>query len=197
LIPLVVLKVGGSLFDWPDLPERLRALPKIVPETRLVLVPGGGRFADAIRDYDAIHHIGEERCHWLALKTLRLQADVLEWMLPEWQRVEAVRECDSKSILDPHSFALSDEANAERLPHLWEVTSDSIALRVAQVLKASRLILLKSTDRPEGIPWRQASERGLVDTYFPVLLERAPMPVEWWNLRGRVFASSGDQSCSV
>lgn len=183
MIPLAVLKVGGSLFDWPDLPERLRALPPTLPETRLVLVPGGGRFADALRDYDAVHRIGEERCHWLALKTLRLQAEVMEWMLPEWKRVDAVRETDPRAILDPYSFASSDEASFDRLPHSWEVTSDSIALRVAQVLKASRLILLKSTDRPEGITWREVSERGLVDTYFPVLLERAPMPVEWRNLR--------------
>lgn len=179
----VVFKVGGSLFDWPPLPERLRTLPRAFPEANLILVPGGGRLADVIRHYDSLYRIGEEQSHWFALKTLRLQAEILKWMLPDWRLVDQIRDGDTKVILDPHAFAMLDEANPDRLPHTWEVTSDSVALRVAQVSKASRLILLKSTPRPEGMGWREASERGLIDPHFPARFEQEPMPVEWWNLR--------------
>ena len=48
--PRIVVKVGGSLFDWPDLGERLCRWLAVQEEKEILLVPGGGPTADVIRD---------------------------------------------------------------------------------------------------------------------------------------------------
>ena len=47
--PIMVIKVGGSLFDRPDLGPQLLREMKRFPGQRLLLVPGGGATANAVR----------------------------------------------------------------------------------------------------------------------------------------------------
>ena len=53
-----VIKVGGSLFDRPDLGPRLRRWLDANAPWETILVPGGGRLVDVIRDLDRIHGLG-------------------------------------------------------------------------------------------------------------------------------------------
>jgi aspartokinase-like uncharacterized kinase len=168
----VVVKVGGSLFDLPDLGLRLRRWLLRLDTGAVLLVPGGGKFADAVRDLDKIHLLGEEKAHWLALRALTLSARFLVQLLPgasilghPWV-CSYVWERGQIPVLDAHEFALIDESKAGRLPHAWTVTSDSIAARVSRVLEARRLVLLKSVTIPEGTDWREARRCGWVDDYF-------------------------------
>src|SRR5579862_134578 len=79
---LTVVKIGGSLYDLPDLRSRLQRWLDRLPG-RILLVPGGGRTTDVIRDFDAVHSLGEERSHWLALRALALNAVCLADLLPD------------------------------------------------------------------------------------------------------------------
>src|SRR4051812_9509912 len=83
-----VIKVGGSLLEWPELPGRLAAFlddhrragdPSASPFT---LIAGGGTAADMIRTLDRIHGLGDERAHWLAVDVLDLNARILASLLP-------------------------------------------------------------------------------------------------------------------
>ena len=68
--PLTVVKVGGSLYDLPDLGLRLQdslAWLGKCPSPTSCSCRAAGRTADVIRDFDRIHHLGEERAHRLAL----------------------------------------------------------------------------------------------------------------------------------
>jgi len=56
----VLIKVGGSLYDLPDLPGRLRTLIEQLDTPRVLLFPGGGAAADAVRALDLCHRLGEE-----------------------------------------------------------------------------------------------------------------------------------------
>ncbi len=166
----VVVKVGGSLYDLPDLGRRLRALFEGLGTRRLLLVPGGGAAADVIRALDRTHQLGQESAHWLALRALSLNA----WFLARLVNgivvghptaTRAAWEAGQLTVLDGFSFALADEAEPEHLPHSWDVTSDSIALRAALVLDADQLVLCKSAPCP-----KQAGDncvpKELVDPYF-------------------------------
>src|SRR5437016_6173909 len=93
-IGLTVLKVGGSLYGLPDLPARLRKLLADLNTERVVLFPGGGAAADAVRELDRMHRLGEDAAHWLALRALTVNAYFLNRILPEmpvaiWPKVPA------------------------------------------------------------------------------------------------------------
>ena len=92
------------------------------------------------------------------------------------------------SILDCDAFLREDESRPGALPHSWDVTSDSIAARVAVMLGAERLVLLKSVDVPSGTSWEEALARGWVDAHFPRVVASAPFAVEVVNFR-RVLES--------
>jgi aspartokinase-like uncharacterized kinase len=180
----VVVKVGGSLYDVPDLGSRLGRWLKELGRCRVVLVPGGGPTADVIRTLDHCHGLGDERAHWLALRALTLNAWFLATLLPH-----AVVTDDptsgppgSLAILDAHAFAQADEGRPWALPHSWTVTSDALAARVAAVAGA-RLILLKSVTVPDGLDWRAAERLGMVDAAFADIVDRHALEVRAVNLR--------------
>jgi aspartokinase-like uncharacterized kinase len=187
-----VVKVGGSLFDLPDLGERLRhwlAGDAIPAGHRILLVPGGGPTTDVIRALDRRHGLGDEKAHWLALRALTLNAHVLADLLtgvavvgdPERIAEGGERVC----LLDAHAFACLDERrHGRRLPHTWDVTSDSVAARVAIVTGATALVLLKSMALPAGVSWDEAGRLGLVDPLFATVLQGAvglEVRVENWR----------------
>jgi aspartokinase-like uncharacterized kinase len=181
---MIVVKVGGSLYDHPGLGPGLWAYLESLAAPAL-LVPGGGPFADAVRSLDAIHGLGDESAHWLALRSLdtaaaflrRLLGPILSHPVTEppphgdhpWQHL----------VLDARTFCFHDA----ELPHSWAVTSDSIAARAAVAFGAARLVLLKSADIPPGTPWPEAAARGWVDAHFPSLVAKHGLRVEAVNFR--------------
>jgi aspartokinase-like uncharacterized kinase len=86
------------------------------------------------------------------------------------------------AVLDPYAFCQADEGRPGSLPHSWRATSDAIAARVAE-MAGGRLVLLKSTHLPAGMPWSAAAAAGLVDETFDAVVNRADLRVEWVNLR--------------
>ena len=74
------------------------------------------------------------------------------------------------SLLDAHAFCTADAADS--LPACWNATSDSVAARVAVVLGAAELVLLKSVAVPEPCDWVEAGRRGWVDPHFAAVLGR-------------------------
>lgn len=180
---LTVVKVGGSLYDLPDLGPRLVCcLRELKP---VLMVPGGGASADVVRAWDRQHGLGEEAAHWLALRSLSLNAQLLAQLLPGVPVVQNVNEDQPWAILDAYEFSRADEGQAGALPHLWDVTSDALAARVAVVARARRLLLLKSTDIPPDIDWAEAGARNLVDRWFARALRGADgrMQVQGVNFR--------------
>jgi aspartokinase-like uncharacterized kinase len=90
----------------------------------------------------------------------------------------------SLTVIDPHEFCRVDDGRPASLPHTWDVTSDSVAARVAEVAGAE-LVLLKSADLPVGMSWEAAAAHGLVDPMFGSIVGRAGLRVRWVNLRRR------------
>jgi 5-(aminomethyl)-3-furanmethanol phosphate kinase len=172
----LVVKVGGSLYDLPDLGPRLRNWLHALPSRRVLLIPGGGAAADLVRQADNPDHLGEERCHWLALRALQFTGHVLAARLAGGQVIEEIEDRESAwqhdriPILDMHAFALADEGRPDHLAHRWAVTSDSLAARAAVVAGINELILLKSCDFPAGCHWAEAARRGIVDAAMPEVL---------------------------
>ena len=173
--PLHVCKVGGSLFDVPDLGARLNAWIGSRPAERILVIPGGGAAADLVRRLQPIHGLNDPRAHWLGVRSMSFTACLLAELLG----LPVVTDLRAEhAIFDVYRFVRADGA----LPSSWDVTSDSIAARVAQVHRG-RLTLFKSVDLPAGMTWAQAAAAGLVDRAFPTVA--VGLQVDWINLRAR------------
>jgi aspartokinase-like uncharacterized kinase len=196
--PIAVYKIGGSLFDLPDLFDRLNALFRN-ERTRPLVVAGGGGAADLVREWDRLHGLGESRSHRLAIQSLSLGAAFLAdglngAIVADRESAEAAWSEARIPVLDVAGFLERETtAGADPLPASWDVTSDSIAAWVAERWPA-RLALVKSAS-PESalLPY--------VDPYFAAACAGLAR-VEWIDLRGgergwlSSEAHSTGQSCS-
>jgi aspartokinase-like uncharacterized kinase len=184
-----VVKVGGSLYDLPDLGGRLRRWLGELPARHVLLVPGGGAAADAVRDFDRLNRLDEDTSHWLALRALTVNAHALAALLRPAEVVTAWGECPAAwrrggvAVADCHAFLAEDESRPDHLPHGWHVTSDSVAARLARLGGAGELILLKSVDLPPGADWGEACRLGAVDEYFAEAVRGAALRVRAVNFR--------------
>src|SRR5687767_6623166 len=104
-----IVKIGGSLFDLPDLRTRLLGWLARQSAKRIVLVPGGGSSAEVIRVLDRTHRLGEEAAHWLALRMVQVNGWFLKVLLPQAQIVASPEEEASLGILNAYAFARADE----------------------------------------------------------------------------------------
>jgi aspartokinase-like uncharacterized kinase len=187
----LVIKVGGSLFDLPDLGERLSQLLDLAGNAETVLVPGGGAFVDVIRDLDGVHHLGQESAHQLALaamvvsghfltKILANRSSELAVDLPGFQKLW---DLGKLPVVNAVAFGAMDDASTEPLQHHWDVTSDSIAARLAIYCGADELWLLKSKGVPADRDVEAAACGELVDPTFPDIIRAQKFALRIINLR--------------
>ena len=145
----VVVKVGGSLLAHPvHIAPVLETLDQAAAAARLLIVPGGGPFADTVRDVDRKFGLSEDAAHWMAILAMdqyahllasRLRAASVVWGPPDIAGAYGRRELP---VLAPSRW-LHD---ANPLPHSWDVTGDSIAAWVSGAVGAARLVLVKPPD---------------------------------------------------
>jgi aspartokinase-like uncharacterized kinase len=183
-LPIRVVKVGGSLFQRRQLPEQLRAWLSAQPPAFHVLIAGGGDLTDVIRSWDSRFELGETNSHWLCVEALSIAAGALVLALGQPSLVRnyqqmldllAARELPTAMVFDVQQFLSDIEPGLppQRLPHRWEVSTDSIAARLAEVLNADELILLKSRPCSDPQPGFVAlAAEGFVDDYFPTIAPR-------------------------
>lgn len=168
----VVIKIGGSCASTLDLRRWTAAVA--ASGGRAVVVPGGGPFADAVRDaqprmgFDdsAAHHMAmlgmEQFGHALASFHERLSvAD----NMTDLQRVLSY---GSVPVWLPARMAMQ----AADIPPSWQVTSDSLAAWLAGRLNAARLILLKQVELPrQPVAVSELVAKEIVDPAFPQFLK--------------------------
>jgi probable H4MPT-linked C1 transfer pathway protein len=157
---VLVIKIGGGLLEHVDHFERVVAAVADVSRTiPVVVVPGGGPFADAVRRVDERLTLGDDEAHWMAvlgmdqyahLLAARIEAGVV---ISTRTELEAAHHSRRIPVLAPSIWLKA----ADPLPHSWDVTSDSIAAWVAAELGAAHLLVIK----PPG-----ARGPNLVDKHF-------------------------------
>jgi 5-(aminomethyl)-3-furanmethanol phosphate kinase len=187
--PLTVLKIGGSLFDLPELPDVVGRVVAQRPGNAALLVAGGGPAADVVREWDRVYHLGEDAAHELALEGLDLTASLLARFFPTARLVRSEQQMHmaiadrALSILCAGCFIKAAVAQGHPpLEHSWRVTSDSIAAWTARVLRASELVLLKSIPVPCALSLSAAAAAGVVDEHFPVAAASLSA-IGWVNAR--------------
>lgn len=158
-----VVKIGGGLLADPSqLGRVLDVVGAAATHRRLVVVPGGGPFADTVRDVDSRFQLSDDAAHWMGILAMDQHAHLIASKLNGAILVEGPQDIAAMRlgqipILTPSRWL----RQADPLPHSWDVTSDSIAAWVAREIGATRLILIK----PAG-----ATGPNLVDAHFARVL---------------------------
>lgn len=170
----LVLKVGGSLLSaagWPRLLDDLIVGLGAIP---LTLIIGGGAIVEGLREIDAAAPQPPQLMHDLAVDAMHFTARLVS--KTTGLSIAPRPACSAAACILDVPLWLMESGEAGRLPTSWDVTSDSIAARVAQGCGAG-LMLAKSTappQCPEGDArdrLRPLTESGWIDRFFPSAAE--------------------------
>ncbi|MGH8630765.1 MAG: aspartate kinase, partial [Burkholderiales bacterium] len=137
---------------------------------KAVLVPGGGPFADAVREAQEKSGFGEHTAHRMALLAMEqfglMLCGLQSGLVPAGSGA-TIRSAFARGevpVWMPSTMVLSDPS----IPESWEVTSDSLSAWLASRLDASTLVLVKSVRLTEPQPpVEEWAARGWVDSGFP------------------------------
>jgi len=165
--PLVV-KLGGSLAGTPLLTGWLEALD-LYPDP-LVIVPGGGGFAEAAREMQKKMHFDNDVAHHIALVAMEQYGLALAALWPRLA-MAATPAAIGRALRTGRvaCWAPAAMALAAPLPKSWDVTSDTLAAWLAAHLRAERLLLIKSApvDPEADLTFADLASTGLIDRLFP------------------------------
>jgi 5-(aminomethyl)-3-furanmethanol phosphate kinase len=140
-----VVKVGGSLGRGTCLPELGERLVELGRRYGLLVVPGGGVFADAVREQDEKFGLRSGTAHWMAILAMDQYGHLLADLMPGCGLVRTLGEARGRLTREGVTVLLPSEPlrRADALPHSWSVTSDSIAAWLTGQVGARLLVLLK------------------------------------------------------
>src|SRR6266571_3110112 len=184
----VVIKIGGSLGRGRSLPRLLARVSRLARHRRLLVVPGGGLFADLVRGEQARHRLAEPSAHRMALRAMDQYGLLLSALCPGARPVDdlALARRVAAGGRVPVLLASAIVERERRLERSFRLTSDSIAAFLARRVRADRLVLLKACAGEAGpvarSRLRRLARRGVVDRLFPAL---APPRAETWIVNGR------------
>ena len=144
-----VIKVGGSLAaNAANLRALCAELRKADERFRLVVVPGGGEFADVVRTMDSRFVLDSHVTHRMAVLGMDQYGLLLSTMIPECRTALSLGVVPGLSgpgrlvVLLPSRVVF----RARSLETSWDVTSDSIAAYVAGRIGIEKLILATNVD---------------------------------------------------
>jgi aspartokinase-like uncharacterized kinase len=163
-----VVKLGGSLLGTPELKEWLSLLAK-QSDGRIVIVPGGGVFADTVREHQKQGEYDDTAAHQMALLAMEQYGLVLKSVQPALAMAASELEIAERSwqhraiVWMPSQMVLADDG----IPPSWDITSDSLAAWLAGKIGADRLVLVKHHDVDEQpVPIRRLMSEGILDAAF-------------------------------
>jgi aspartokinase-like uncharacterized kinase len=144
----VVIKIGGSLARTRTLGALLDSIAGWRGRASILVVPGGGPFADLVRAEHSRLGLSESAAHRMAILAMDqyglLLSDLASGALPVSRLAAigtALRAGRLPIFLPSRSLLRRDPFDPS-----WDVTSDSIAAYIATLVKAKALLLLKDVD---------------------------------------------------
>lgn len=178
---LLVLKLGGSLLES----GRLASVLDIVARRKrpVILVPGGGKFADQVRQSQAANGFDDASAHRLAMFAMHQMANVIASRSRHFAPAATKEEIGMAGVNGlvpiwlPSTLAGADET----IPKTWDMTSDSLAAWLAGAVGAKEVALVKSCGVEPAADLEQLTAAGIVDPLFRGYVERLNLS---WSVVG-------------
>lgn len=161
-----VIKFGGSLVDPPVIDAALQWVMRVALAGPTVIVPGGGAYADTVRDLQTRFCLDDACAHRQALLAMAQTAHLIQSRVRnQWQQHWPISQAVEAPIV---VWSPEDWVWREDLPMRWALSSDSLALILAETLGAGRCLLMKSLPKSvENRCWEEWVAASWVDALFP------------------------------
>lgn len=150
-----VIKIGGSLF-----PQHAKKLIEGLTSENVIIICGGGEFANQIREYDKLFGFSDTAAHESAIMCMDITGRLLSDICDNAEATYDLK--TAKKILKKGKIPILLPSRllhyVDPLEHSWNVTSDSISFYISQMIQAKLLI---ATD-VDGIYTRKPSAKDAI-----------------------------------
>lgn len=155
------------MHDMDSLRRCLRSLERNSND-KVVIVPGGGLFADHIRLLQKQCEFDDKTAHQMSILAMQQMALLYKSICNTMVLAKTVSSI--KQALHTHAVVIwlpdIDELNMSGIKASWDVTSDSLAAWLTNQLTAEQLILVKSAEIPATVNIQNMQDLGILDRAF-------------------------------
>ena len=178
---MIVLKIGGSLYQSDSLNDWLAKLEDSLSKP-VVIVPGGGPFADQVRDATIKWQLSNQCGHDMAVMGMQQFAHLMQGLNNKLKLVSSLQEI--LQISNHHRAIIwapyEEVVRADDIEKDWQTTSDSLAAWLASKLAASHLCLVKSASVANK-SLSQLIDSGVVDKNFNNYLDDCSSKLHFYH----------------
>jgi aspartokinase-like uncharacterized kinase len=165
---VIVIKLGGSLAHSKTLINCFNKIQQRYQRRSVIIVPGGGAFADQVRLAQQQWQFDEVAAHHMAILAMQQMALMFNGLVPHWPIVSSLSDLQ---LAIPQNKTLiwspnSEELDQAAIPATWDITSDSLAAWLAKQLSATELILVKSAVIDPQASLEQLAAQQIIDQGF-------------------------------
>ena len=176
-----VVKIGGSLSRDPLLKEWLQHLSEF-GGGRVVIVPGGGEFADQAREHQAVWRFDDVAAHNMAVLGMAQYALMMQGLC-------------RRLVIAATDAQIREALRAGRVA-VWAPLD--LLFQEPNRLNAERLVIVKSCEVEPACTIEAYATQGIVDRSFSGFTRDAPYPVDIVNrndgsrVRDRLLHATAD-----
>jgi aspartokinase-like uncharacterized kinase len=163
-----VIKLGGSLMQNVGTLTHCLNIIEQKNKDKVVIVPGGGIFADQVRGMQQQWQFDDKIAHQMAILAMQQMALLLNSLNTSFvlaNTISAIKQALLSHAVVIWSPDITELALSE-VKESWDVTSDSLAAWLATQLTVNELILVKSVKIPQKTSIQQMQKQGIVDQAF-------------------------------
>jgi len=180
---MIVVKLGGSLSRSDALIKCLNSIEQNYADRALVIVPGGGPFADQIRLAQQRWLFDDNTAHRMALLAMQQMALLIKGLKSDFSIALSVTDIPKhlhrqKIVIWSPDIVELDKAVIEAS---WDITSDSLSAWLAKTLSATELILVKSAIIDASLSFQQLANQYIVDKEFCNFVRQATFKIKVIN----------------
>ncbi len=175
---ITVIKLGGSLLSAGVLP---RCLDRIAHYPgKVLIVPGGGVFADQVRHAQKDWGFDDIAAHRMAILAMQQMALLFNSLKPDFaifDRASKPCQITKPAIWSPDIQELDNAGIAAN----WDITSDSLAAWLAGQVAANELLLVKCCPLDENSSLHDLQQLNILDAGFLKITESACFKINLMN----------------
>ena len=180
---MIVVKLGGSLSQSDALVKCLDSVEQNYQGRAVVIVPGGGGFADQVRLAQQRWQFNDKTAHYMAILAMQQMALLFNGIKGNFTIASSL--LDIQKQLNKQKIVIWSpdivELDKAAIQASWDITSDSLAAWLAGVLSAKELILVKSAIINSSFSLQQLAKQNIVDNGFCDFVMQATFKIKIIN----------------